>query len=510
MSQVGQMSQNSEERRQALNDSQRLRQKAQRQPGVADALRAFYLSPFRADLLPASIDPHRLERQRRARLFSLIVTILTLIQLGSACAQIATAAPTEVVMGQIAIVALSLVCLSLNRAGWTTVASVLYLGGSIAGVTFASTETGAALDLRGLMILSILLIFIVLSGLLLPRWAIWVIAAVCAGVVLYTLRTRRLVETAAGEEATRATLIGIFLIILLALATLTWIASRSTFAGLSTLAAAVEREHELAALKDLFIMDVNHELRTPIMTLYNNLELLDLMRRRNADGERQALALRRARSAGDAVLHLLNTILDPTVLNGQVPRLTLEPVSLTPLVRNILETFDPREVGESVTARPGDEPRPVRLELEDDLILLADAIRLRQVLVNLLANAVKYSSPGTPIEVTASAVWDTTTESANASTACVRVRDHGLGVPPTEQRKLFQRFVRLERDITGPVRGTGIGLYTCRTLVEAMGGAIWVESEGVPGYGSTFAFTLPLWSSAEPSAEPSAESGASA
>jgi hypothetical protein len=259
MSQVGQMSQNSEERRQALNDSQRLRQKAQRQPGVADALRAFYLSPFRADLLPASIDPHRLERQRRARLFSLIVTVLTLIQLGSACAQIATAAPTEVVMGQIAIVALSLVCLSLNRAGWTTVASVLYLGGSIAGVTFASTETGAALDLRGLMILSILLIFIVLSGLLLPRWAIWVIAAVCAGVVLYTLRTRRLVETAAGEEATRATLIGIFLIILLALATLTWIASRSTFAGLSTLAAAVEREHELAALKDLFIMDVNHD-----------------------------------------------------------------------------------------------------------------------------------------------------------------------------------------------------------------------------------------------------------
>jgi signal transduction histidine kinase len=491
------MSQISEEQVQALKGPQRRRQQAQRQPGVADALRAFYLSPFRADLLPASIDPHRLERQRRARLFTLIVTVLTIIQLGSAGAQIATAAPVEVVVGQIAIVALSLVCLALNRAGWTTVASIFYLGGSIASVTFASTETGSTLDLRGLMTLSILLIFVALSGLLLPRWAIWVIAAVCAGVVLYTLLTRHLVETAAAEEATRATLIGIFLIILLALATLTWIASRSTFAGLSTLAAAVEREQELAALKDLFIMDVNHELRTPIMTLYNNLELLDLMRRRNAASERQMLALQRARSAGDAVLHLLNTILDPTVLNGQAPPLTLEPVSLTPLVRTILETFDPREVGESLTARPGDEPRPVRLDLEDGLILLADAIRLRQVLVNLLANAVKYSAPGTAIEVSAYAVRDATMESAITPTVCIRVRDHGLGVPAGEQRKLFQRFVRLERDITGPVRGTGIGLYTCKTLVEAMGGAIWVESAGIPGDGSTFAFTLPLWSSAE-------------
>jgi signal transduction histidine kinase len=509
---MSQASQMSDERTQTPNDSRRPRQKVRRQPGVADVLRAFYLSPFRAELLPASIDPRRLERQRRARLFTLIVTVLTVIQLGSACAQIATDAPVEVVAGQIVIVALGLVCLLLNRAGLTEVAGVLYLGGSIAGVYFASTQTGAALDLRALMILAILFIFVVLSGLLLPRWAIWIIAAACALVVLYALATRPLGDVgrfASGDvgasvEGTRATLIGIFLIVLLSLATLTWIASRSTFAGLSTLAAAVEREQELAALKDLFIMDVNHELRTPIMTLYNNLELLDLMRRRNADSERQALALQRARSAGDAVLHLLNTILDPTVLNGQIPPLTLEPVSLTPLVRNILETFDPREVGEPVTGRPGDEPRPVRLHLEDDLILRADTIRLRQVLVNLLANAVKYSASGTPIEVIARAMRDAAAEGVNASTACIQVRDQGLGVPPGEQRKLFQRFVRLERDITGPVRGTGIGLYTCRTLVEAMGGRIWVESAGIAGGGSTFAFTLPLWSAAKSSAEASA------
>jgi signal transduction histidine kinase len=485
---------------------------------AADALRAFYLGPFRPDLITASIDPHRLERQRRARLFTLIVTVLTLIQAGSLLGQIVTAAPTVVILAQCAALILGVVCLLLNRAGWTEIASVLYLSGSIAGVDFASTQTGAVLDLRGLLILSILFVFTVLSGLLLPRWAIWVIAAVCAFVALYALLTRPLggdalvagSTVAASEQTTRATLIGIFLVLLLSLATLTWIASRSTFAGLSTLAAAVEREQELTALKDLFIMDVNHELRTPIMTLYNNIEALELMRRLGADPNRQALALQRAHSAGDAVLHLLNTILDPTVVSGRVPPLKLEPVPIAALMQNILETFDPREVGESVVASPKDEPRPVHVHIGDGLVLLADVTRLRQILINLLANAVKYSSQGSAIEVTAQSVEESMvaphhplkaglvasaarTEVEAMPMACIRIRDHGLGVPLGEQRKLFQRFVRLERDITGPVRGTGIGLYTCRTLVEAMGGMIWVESAGIPGDGSTFAFTLPRW-----------------
>ena len=179
-------------------------------------------------------------------------------------------------------------------------------------------------------------------------------------------------------------------------------------------------------------------------------------------------------------------------------------------MQNILETFDPREVGESAVASPKDEPGPVQVHLDDALILLADVTRLRQILINLLANAVKYSSQGSAIEVTAQSLdenavahYQTTTpglvshaartEVGTIPMACIRIRDYGLGVPPGEQRKLFQRFVRLERDITGPVRGTGIGLFTCRTLVEAMGGVIWVESAGIPGNGSTFAFTLPVW-----------------
>ena len=84
----------------------------------------------------------------------------------------------------------------------------------------------------------------------------------------------------------------------------------------------------------------------------------------------------------------------------------------------------------------------------------------------------------------------------------VSIQDQGLGVPPAEAQQLFQRFVRLRRDIAGPVRGTGVGLYVTRSLVEAMGGRIWVESAGVPGEGSTFHFTLPSVGDPDPSATP--------
>ena len=72
----------------------------------------------------------------------------------------------------------------------------------------------------------------------------------------------------------------------------------------------------------------------------------------------------------------------------------------------------------------------------------------------------------------------------------VSLRDFGLGVPVEDQSRLFERFVRLDRDMNSPVRGAGLGLYICKQLIEAMGGRIWMESSGRNGDGSTFAFTL--------------------
>ena len=120
------------------------------------------------------------------------------------------------------------------------------------------------------------------------------------------------------------------------------------------------------------------------------------------------------------------------------------------------------------------------------LFVKADPVRLRQVLLNLSVNALKYSNMGTPITFSARAVSD------QVPCAIISVTDKGKGIKPQDQEQLFQRFVRLESDLNSIVRGSGLGLYISRRLIEAMDGNIWIESSGVPGAGSTFHIQLPL------------------
>lgn len=125
---------------------------------------------------------------------------------------------------------------------------------------------------------------------------------------------------------------------------------------------------------------------------------------------------------------------------------------------------------------------------------------LRQVLRNLLSNAYKYSPENTSVEVSATILAQPTcipssaecaAEGASSPEACISVKDEGPGIPPDLIPLLFGQFVRLPRDLGGSVRGSGLGLYISKSLVEAMGGRIWVESSGIAGQGSRFCFTLP-------------------
>ena len=109
---------------------------------------------------------------------------------------------------------------------------------------------------------------------------------------------------------------------------------------------------------------------------------------------------------------------------------------------------------------------------------------MRQVLLNLSVNALKYSPRGTPITFSAQLVNDA------ASNVIISVIDKGNGIASQDQDRLFQRFVRLERDLNSVIRGTGLGLYISRRLVEAMGGKVWVESSGVLGEGASFHIQL--------------------
>ncbi len=110
---------------------------------------------------------------------------------------------------------------------------------------------------------------------------------------------------------------------------------------------------------------------------------------------------------------------------------------------------------------------------------------MRQVLLNLSSNALKYSPAGTPLTYHARAL-------ADRSSVVIGVSDKGKGIRPEDQVQLFQRFVRLESDLNSSVRGSGLGLYISRRLIEAMNGRLWVESSGIPGAGSTFYIQLPL------------------
>lgn len=113
-------------------------------------------------------------------------------------------------------------------------------------------------------------------------------------------------------------------------------------------------------------------------------------------------------------------------------------------------------------------------------IIQGDETRLRQVLDNLVSNAIKYSPNGGMIEIGGGVDDETVT---------VFVRDQGVGIPEREQERLFERFYRVDDTLSRRTKGTGLGLYLARTIIEAHGGRIRVKSK--PGQGSTFYFTLP-------------------
>lgn len=237
------------------------------------------------------------------------------------------------------------------------------------------------------------------------------------------------------------------------------------------LRAAYERQKELDQLKDQFIMTASHELRTPLTAVQGYIELLNQYND-ELSAETRTEFIQKAHRGCDELALMVGNIMDASRLQIEAERIRLVPVELASSVHHVVEIL------EAVTTR---ERRAVNLAVSPGLFILADELRLRQILLNLVSNSLKYSPAGTTIQVLAL---------QGQGLVKISVRDYGLGVPPDQQQQLFDRFVRLERDINSPVRGAGLGLYITRRLVEAMGGRLWVESSGVPGEGSTFSFTL--------------------
>ncbi len=255
---------------------------------------------------------------------------------------------------------------------------------------------------------------------------------------------------------------------------------RATLRELESTRVAYERSKQVDELKDQFITHINHELRGPVMAVQGYLELLQATAARATPEQRDSYVAP-AKRAADNLARLVTTVLSMRSLEQDTGPGDLQAVGLRAAIAAATEAIDPHD------ARAGE--RELRVSIPADLAVWGDPIRVQQILTNLLANAVKYSAPGTAVEVAARPI----PEGAQAAPSGIdiTIRDYGHGIPPEQITLLFERFVRLPRDLASNIPGNGLGLYLSRQFAEAMGGRIWAESSGIEGEGTTFHLELP-------------------
>jgi len=243
---------------------------------------------------------------------------------------------------------------------------------------------------------------------------------------------------------------------------------------------ALEQQRKLNEAKDKLIMNVNHELRTPLTAIAGYIDLLIQWNDR-LDNEARLKYLQNTLAGCDDLQDLIGNVLDALQIDMGKEHLTLQRFSVRDETQEVLRHLNPAWL----------QSHRVSLDIADTLTMQANKQYFRQVLRNLLSNAFKYAPAGTEVRISAE-LHNTIAPAGNAvPQVCINVKDTGPGIPPDEAHNLFGQFVRLERDISGPVRGSGLGLYISKQMIESMGGRIWAESTGIPGQGSCFSFTLP-------------------
>ena len=233
---------------------------------------------------------------------------------------------------------------------------------------------------------------------------------------------------------------------------------------------AVERLKNLDQLKNEFVAMVAHDLKSPMTVIGGLADTMSSKWDRIGD-DRKMEFLGLISSNVRKLADLVDDVLQVARIESNEISYVIGPLDLSVLVQRTAEE-----------QRQAEPARVITVSTPDTLPLaLADEQRVWQVLTNLLSNALKFSPAGAPVEV--SVIHD------DDDALRVDVTDHGGGIRPEEMGKLFQKFSRLTQAGGEKVKGTGLGLFICKRMIEEQGGHIWADS--VLGEGSTFTFTLP-------------------
>jgi PAS domain S-box-containing protein len=251
------------------------------------------------------------------------------------------------------------------------------------------------------------------------------------------------------------------------------------FLGTVSIFRDITREVEVDRLKSEFVATVSHELRTPMTAIKGYVDILT-MGAAGSLNENQMHFLEVVRNNIERLSILVSDLLDISRIESG--RVKLEQGSV-----NLYEIAE--EVVAEVLRRSQDDKKPIALSLDAPRGLppvRGDSSRVRQIISNLVVNAYNYTPENGAILVNIH-------PDSQSDEVQVDVQDSGIGIKPEDQSRIFDRFYRGEHPLVLSTPGTGLGLPIVRQLVEMHNGRIWMKSTGVPGEGSTFSFTLPVY-----------------
>ncbi|MDP2683280.1 MAG: ATP-binding protein [Deltaproteobacteria bacterium] len=235
----------------------------------------------------------------------------------------------------------------------------------------------------------------------------------------------------------------------------------------------VTEEKRVEAIKRDFVANVSHELRTPLASIKGYAETLLDGAMNEPDTLKNFLSIINRHAGRMAVL--IEDLLTLSMLESHHLPLKLEPVDIRALINSIIQGFE---------KNAGDKGLKLTADISDDISsVIADRVRLEQVIVNLVDNAIKYTNSGA-VKVVVN-IADNMLK--------VDVEDTGIGIPEKDIPRIFERFYRVDKGRSRDLGGTGLGLAIVKHIIQAHNGKIWVKS--IPGKGTTYSFVLPFNSS---------------